>query len=105
MLTIDPAYAQAYKANKVGDLESLVDKSLRKYDQRKAAIILKLALECTALGTSVRPTMSQVVGVLVGEISIDEVCPLAKPTGDVNVASSTTSGKSTSVAATSSYST
>ncbi|TQD86725.1 hypothetical protein C1H46_027748 [Malus baccata] len=102
---VDILLERAYRERKGRNLKSLVDKSLRTFDERKAIDILKLAVECTVLGTSVRPTMSDVVGVLVGEISIDKVCPPAEPTGDVNVASSTTPGKSTSLASTSSYST
>ncbi|KAM1562457.1 hypothetical protein TB1_005363 [Malus domestica] len=96
---------RAYQANRKGNLKSLVDKSLSAYDQREALTILRLAVECTSMGTSVRPPMSGVVSVLLGKKSIDEVCPPAKPTGDVNVVGSTTSGKLTSVASTSSHST
>ncbi|TQD86717.1 hypothetical protein C1H46_027740 [Malus baccata] len=98
-------HERAYQANRKGNLKSLVDKSLSAYDQREALTILRLAVECTSMGTSVRPPMSGVVSVLLGKKSIDEVCPPAKPTGDVNVVGSTTSGKLTSVASTSSHST
>ncbi|CAN6552636.1 unnamed protein product [Malus baccata var. baccata] len=79
---------RAYKANRNGNLKSLVDKNLSTYDEREALIILKLALECTTMGASVRPEMSGVVSVLLGEKSIDEVCSPAKPTGDINVVGS-----------------
>ncbi|KAM1108714.1 hypothetical protein FF2_005340 [Malus domestica] len=79
---------RAYKANRNGNLKSLVDKNLSTFDEREALIILKLALECTTMGASVRPEMSGVVSVLLGEKSIDEVCSPAKPTGDINVVGS-----------------
>lgn len=80
---------------------SLVDKSLSKYDEKEALVIMKLAVYCTTLGPSVRPTMSEVVSVLVREKTLDEVFPPAKLTGDGNVAGSTSSEK-TSAASTSS---
>ncbi|TQD86714.1 hypothetical protein C1H46_027737 [Malus baccata] len=101
MLTTHPAYVQAYQALAEGNLKSLVDKSLSKYDEKEALVIMKLAVYCTTLGPSVRPKMSEVVSVLVREKTLDEVFPPAKLTGDSNVAGSTSSGK-TSAASTSS---
>ncbi|TQD86735.1 hypothetical protein C1H46_027758 [Malus baccata] len=92
---------RAYQALAERNLKSLVDKSLSKYDEKEALVILTLAVHCTTLGPSVRPTMSEVVSVLVREKTLDEVFPHAKLTGDGNVAGSTFSGK-TSAASTSS---
>ncbi|KAM2800584.1 hypothetical protein COP1_005289 [Malus domestica] len=92
---------RAYQALAGGNLKSLVDKSLSKYDEKEALVIMKLAVYCTTLGPSVRPTMSEVVSVLIREKTLDEVFPPAKLTGDGNVAGSTSSGK-TSAASTSS---
>ncbi|XP_068323474.1 cold-responsive protein kinase 1-like [Pyrus communis] len=93
---------RAYQALAKGNLTSLVDKNLsNKYDEKEALIIMKLAVHCTTLAPSVRPTMSEVVSVLVGEKTLGEVFPPAKLTGDGNVAGSTSSGK-TSAASTSS---
>ncbi|CAN6690242.1 unnamed protein product [Malus baccata var. baccata] len=84
---------RAYQAFAEGNLKSLVDKSLSKYDEKEALVIMKLAVYCTTLGPSVRPTMSEVVSVLVREKTLDEVFPPAKLTGDGNVAGSTSLGK------------
>ncbi|KAM1005282.1 hypothetical protein ACFX2C_005384 [Malus domestica] len=92
---------RAYQALAEGNLKSLVDKSLSKYDEKEALVIMKLAVYCTTLGPSVRPKMSEVVSVLVREKTLDEVFPPAKLTGDGNVAGSTSLGK-TSAASTSS---
>ncbi|XP_048447344.1 probable LRR receptor-like serine/threonine-protein kinase At1g07650 isoform X2 [Pyrus x bretschneideri] len=92
---------RAYQALAGRNLMSLVDKSLSKYDEKEALVIMKLAVYCTTLGPSVRPTMSEVVSVLVREKTLDEVFPPAKLTGDGNVAGSTSSEK-TSAASTSS---
>ncbi|XP_070662036.1 cold-responsive protein kinase 1-like [Malus domestica] len=58
---------RAYQALAGGNLKSLVDKSLSKYDEKEALVIMKLAVYCTTLGPSVRPTMSEVVSVLIRE--------------------------------------
>ncbi|TQE02461.1 hypothetical protein C1H46_011869 [Malus baccata] len=71
-----------------GNLKCLVDNSLAAYDEREALTILKLAVYCTNLAPSVRPTISEVVSVLVRRKSLDEVFPPAKLTGDINVAGS-----------------
>ncbi|XP_068323476.1 probable LRR receptor-like serine/threonine-protein kinase At1g53430 [Pyrus communis] len=92
---------RAYQALAEGNLKSLVDKSLYKYDEKEALVIMKLAVYCTTLGPSVRPTMSEVVSVLVREKTLDEVFPHAKLTGIGNVAGSNSLGKA-SAASTSS---
>ncbi|KAM1005296.1 hypothetical protein ACFX13_005430 [Malus domestica] len=84
---------RAYQALAERNLKSLVDKSLSKYDEKEALVILTLAVHCTTLGPSVRPTMSEVVSVLDRKKTLDEVFPLAKLTGDGNVVGSTSLGK------------
>ncbi|KAK9921576.1 hypothetical protein M0R45_030081 [Rubus argutus] len=68
----------AYDLHRKGRLVDLVDKNLStKYDAKQAIIILNLAVKCTNISPTLRPTMSQVVSVLVGDKKIEEICPPA----------------------------
>lgn len=58
---------QAYKLNKESNLKDLVDRRLKKYNQKQALDILNLALECTHAGSVNRPTISEALSVLEGE--------------------------------------
>lgn len=61
-------------ADSKGKLPSLVDESLSgTYDIKQAMTILKLAMKCTHISPGVRPTMSQVVSVLVDGKPLDEI--------------------------------
>ena len=51
----------------------MVDKILTSYDAKEAITMLKLAVKCTNISPSVRPTMSEIVSVLTGEKSIDDI--------------------------------
>ncbi|XP_024157226.1 probable LRR receptor-like serine/threonine-protein kinase At1g07650 isoform X5 [Rosa chinensis] len=58
-----------------GKLVDLVDKTLsNKYDAKQAIIILNLAVKCINISPTLRPTMSEVVSVLVGDKKIEEIC-------------------------------
>ncbi|XP_040361832.1 probable LRR receptor-like serine/threonine-protein kinase At1g53440 [Rosa chinensis] len=55
-------------------LLDLVDRNLSgSYDAKEAVIILNLAVKCTSIAPAVRPTMSDVVSVLVGDKRIDQI--------------------------------
>nr|XP_048331240.1 probable LRR receptor-like serine/threonine-protein kinase At1g53430 isoform X2 [Ziziphus jujuba var. spinosa] len=60
-------------ANSQGRLRGMVDKNLVGYDEKEAMTILKLAVRCINISTSFRPTMSEVVSVLTGEKTIDDI--------------------------------
>ncbi|KAM5553083.1 hypothetical protein ABKV19_025347 [Rosa sericea] len=65
----------AYDLHRKGRLVDLVDKTLsNKYDAKQAIIILNLAVKCTSISPTLRPTMSEVVSVLVGDKKIEEIC-------------------------------
>jgi hypothetical protein len=67
---------QAYDLHRKGRLVDLVDKSLSNmYDAKQAIIILNLEVKCTSISPTLRPTMSEVVSVLVGDKKIEEICP------------------------------
>nr|TKR91206.1 putative LRR receptor-like serine/threonine-protein kinas e [Populus alba] len=59
--------------NARGRLGDLVDPSLRTYDWDQAKIVLNLAMLCTDQSPSLRPTMSQVVAVLEGEKTLEDL--------------------------------
>lgn len=59
--------------NARGRLGDLVDPSLRTYDWDQAKIVLNLAMMCTDQSPSLRPTMSQVVAVLEGEKTLEDL--------------------------------
>ncbi|PRQ56541.1 putative protein kinase RLK-Pelle-DLSV family [Rosa chinensis] len=68
----------AYHLHGKGRLLDLIDRNLSgSYDAKEAIIILNLAVKCTSTAPAVRPTMSDVVSVLVGDKRIDEICPSA----------------------------
>ena len=46
---------------------------MRVYETKQALTILKLAVKCTNISPGVRPTMSQVLGVLTGERTLEEI--------------------------------
>ncbi|XP_060673721.1 probable LRR receptor-like serine/threonine-protein kinase At1g53430 isoform X2 [Ziziphus jujuba] len=60
-------------AESEGRLHEMVDKNLLVYDETEAMKILKLAVKCTNISASFRPTMSEVVSVLKGEKTIDDI--------------------------------
>ncbi|PRQ38034.1 putative protein kinase RLK-Pelle-DLSV family [Rosa chinensis] len=61
-----------------GKLVDLVDKTLsNKYDAKQAIIILNLAVKCINISPTLRPTMSEVVSVLVGDKKIEDICSSA----------------------------
>ncbi|KAL6197709.1 hypothetical protein ACLB2K_033314 [Fragaria x ananassa] len=70
------------KANEIherGKLEDMIDKTLQGVDTKQALTILQLAVKCTNIAPSVRPTMSQVVSVLLDKMKIDELFRPAPP--------------------------
>ncbi|KAK9928898.1 hypothetical protein M0R45_026015 [Rubus argutus] len=50
----------AHQKHERGNLEDMVDKTSGTYDTQQALTILKLAVKCTSIAPSVRPTMSDV---------------------------------------------
>ncbi|XP_061989228.1 probable leucine-rich repeat receptor-like serine/threonine-protein kinase At3g14840 isoform X3 [Rosa rugosa] len=94
----------AYDLHRKGRLVDLVDKTLStKYDAKQAIIILNLAVKCTSISPTLRPTMSEVVSVLVGDKKIEEICPPALNDSHLARADSSISMEATSRASTSSY--
>ncbi|KAK3036933.1 hypothetical protein RJ639_030898, partial [Escallonia herrerae] len=64
----------AYVYNKEGRLADLVDKDLSSYyDFTEAMRILNLAMMCTSQTPTLRPTMSEVVSVIQGEKTVEQV--------------------------------
>ncbi|KAJ6864976.1 LRR receptor-like serine/threonine-protein kinase [Populus alba x Populus x berolinensis] len=59
--------------NARGRLGDLVDPSLRTCDWDQAKIVLNLAMMCTEQSPSLRPTMSQLVAVLEGEKTLEDL--------------------------------
>ncbi|KAL5555574.1 hypothetical protein UlMin_037810 [Ulmus minor] len=61
-------------ADSKGRLLDLVDKSLgNSYDQKEAIILLKLAVKCTNISPILRPSMAQLLSVLIREKTLDEI--------------------------------
>ncbi|KAK9943887.1 hypothetical protein M0R45_009478 [Rubus argutus] len=93
----------AYDLHRKGRLVDLVDKNLStKYDAKQAIIILNLAVKCTSISPTLRPTMSEVVSVLVGDKKIEEICSLAPNDSHIAQVDSFASIEVTSRASTSS---
>ncbi|XP_016646939.1 PREDICTED: probable LRR receptor-like serine/threonine-protein kinase At1g53420 [Prunus mume] len=70
----------AYVAYKNGSLVDLVDKNLSGiYDAKQAITILTLAVMCTNISPTLRPRMADVVSILVGEKTFEQINP---PTAD-----------------------
>ncbi|KAM5550271.1 hypothetical protein ABKV19_027672 [Rosa sericea] len=93
----------AYDLHRKGRLVDLVDKTLStKYDVKQAIIILNLAVKCTSISPTLRPTMSEVVSVLVGDKKIEEICPPALNDSHLAQVDSSVSMEATSRASTSS---
>nr|APR64091.1 hypothetical protein [Populus tomentosa] len=60
--------------NDKGRIIELVDQKLESnYDKRQALIVLHLAMKCVNPSPTLRPKMSEVISVLVGEKRIDEI--------------------------------
>jgi interleukin-1 receptor-associated kinase 1 len=70
---------QAGNLNARGRLGNLVDPSLRTYDWDQAKLVLNLAMMCTDQSPSLRPTMSQVVAVLEGEKTLEDLSKEISP--------------------------
>ena len=65
---------QVCPADSKGRLLDLVDKNLgESYDQKQAITRLKLAVKCTHISHILRPSMAQIVSVLIGEKTLDEI--------------------------------
>ncbi|KAK3006531.1 hypothetical protein RJ639_015904, partial [Escallonia herrerae] len=64
---------QAFVLQRKGSLMELMDPSLgSNFDQKEALRVVKIALLCTNPSPALRPTMSAVVGMLQGHISVQE---------------------------------
>ena len=64
---------QAANLRARGTLGDLVDSRLRHYDLDQTSIVLKLAMKCTDQSPSLRPTVSQVVAVIEGEKTLEDI--------------------------------
>ncbi|KAL6276373.1 hypothetical protein ACE6H2_019974 [Prunus campanulata] len=77
----------AYVANKNGSLVDLVDKKLSGiYDAKQAITILTLAVMCTNISPTLRPRMADVVSILVGEKTVEQINPPTVDDHQLNVA-------------------
>ncbi|BFG34680.1 hypothetical protein CerSpe_209540 [Prunus speciosa] len=77
----------AYVAYKNGSLVDLVDKNLSGiYDAKQAITILTLAVMCTNISPTLRPRMANVVSVLVGEKTFEQINPPTVDDHQLNVA-------------------
>ncbi|CAL8999919.1 unnamed protein product [Prunus brigantina] len=77
----------AYVAYKNGSLVDLVDKNLSGiYDAKQAITILTLAVMCTNISPTLRPRMADVVSILVGEKTFEQINPPAVDDHQLNVA-------------------
>ncbi|KAF9590777.1 hypothetical protein IFM89_038369 [Coptis chinensis] len=67
---------EAYVLQSEGNILDLIDESVKHkadYSVKEASTVLKLAMLCTNLSATLRPTMSQVLSVLKGEKIIEEI--------------------------------
>ncbi|PON34351.1 Tyrosine-protein kinase [Parasponia andersonii] len=82
---------EVWVAETNGKLLGLLDKSLSTYETKQVIIVLKLAVRCTSISPGVRPTMSQVVSVLNGEKTLEEIIsePAASKEADIITQDST----------------
>ncbi|XP_021824172.1 probable LRR receptor-like serine/threonine-protein kinase At1g53420 [Prunus avium] len=77
----------AYVANKNGSLVDLVDKNLSGiYDAKQAITILTLAVMCTNISPTLRPRMADIVSILVGEKTFEQINPPTVEDHQLNVA-------------------
>lgn len=51
----------------------LIDSTLKAFDENEVSRVIKVALLCTQGSPTLRPTMSRVVGMLVGDIEVSSV--------------------------------
>ncbi|XP_040362521.1 probable LRR receptor-like serine/threonine-protein kinase At1g53420 isoform X3 [Rosa chinensis] len=63
----------ANEKHEQGNLEDMIDKNLETCDTQQALTVLKLAVKCTSIAPSVRPSMSDVVSVLLNKKTIGEL--------------------------------
>ncbi|XP_062161777.1 probable LRR receptor-like serine/threonine-protein kinase RFK1 isoform X2 [Alnus glutinosa] len=67
---------RACHLQQTGNLMKLIDERLgSEVNQKEAEIMVKVALLCTNASSSLRPTMSEVVGMLEGRMTVPEVIP------------------------------
>ena len=67
---------QACHLQQTGKLMELLDENLdSEVNKREAETMIKVALLCTNASASVRPTMSEVVSMLEGQIAVPEIIP------------------------------
>lgn len=67
---------QACHLQQTGNLMRLVDEKLQtKVNKEEAEIVVKVALLCTNASPSLRPTMSEVVNMLEGKMTVPDMIP------------------------------
>lgn len=67
---------QACHVQQTGNLVEVIDEKLGSdVDKKEAEIVVKVAILCTNASASLRPTMSEVVSMLEGQISVPDVVP------------------------------
>jgi DUF4097 and DUF4098 domain-containing protein YvlB len=76
MIVIKEFLSQACHLQQTGNFMKLIDERLgSEFSQKEAEIMVKVALLCTNASSSLRPTMSEVVGMLEGRMTVPEVIP------------------------------
>ena len=74
---------QACQSQQTGNLMELIDKRLgSEVNKMEAEMVIKVALLCTNVTPSLRPTMSEVVNMLEGQAGIPDVIPNASSCGE-----------------------
>ncbi|KAK8594799.1 hypothetical protein V6N13_015715 [Hibiscus sabdariffa] len=63
----------AWTLHESNQLLSLLDPALVEFDEKEALRVMRVALLCTQTSPSMRPPMSRVVGMLVGDIEVSNV--------------------------------
>jgi hypothetical protein len=76
MIVIKYFISQACHLQQTGNLMKLIDERLEsEVNQKEAEIMVKVALLCTNASSSLRPTMSEVVSMLEGRMTVPDVIP------------------------------
>ncbi|KAI4370998.1 hypothetical protein MLD38_019279 [Melastoma candidum] len=67
----------ACRLQQSGNINELIDEKLKnpKLNEQEAEVIMKVALQCTNVTPSLRPTMSEVVNMFLGKTNVPEVKP------------------------------
>ncbi|XP_062088177.1 probable LRR receptor-like serine/threonine-protein kinase At1g53420 isoform X2 [Humulus lupulus] len=75
---------EVWVAETKGRMLNMLDQSLSTYETKQVITVLKLAVKCTSISPGVRPTMSQVVSVLMNEKTVEEIFEPEEASGRVD---------------------